>query len=293
VRDTGTDLLGRTIGEGLMARWRQPVVVDNRPGAGGSIGSRLAARAPADGYTLLLANVAALALAPAMARSAEFDPASDLAPVSQLTGTANVMLVHPSLPVVSPGQLIALARSKPGELRYTSGGEGTAGHLAGALLGSMARIELVHAPYGGSPAAMTAILGGEAQLSFTSLVSSLPHVRSQKLRAVAVTSLARVGVLPEVPTLDESGVKGFEVSGWQAVLAPVGTPARIREKLQEAIAQSLRVPAITERLQASGLEVVASTPAQFGAYLAAEIAKWGALVERLSLSARHGGDTAR
>lgn len=282
VRDSGTDLLARTLGEGLLASWAQPVVVDNRPGAGGLIGSRLAADAAADGRTLLLANVAALAIAPAMRRAEDFSPARDLAPVTQLTGTANVMLVQPSLAVETTGQLIAYARAKPGVLRYASAGDGTAGHLAGELLKRTAKIELTHAAYPGSPAAMAAVLGNEAQVSFTSLVSSLPHVRSKKLRALAVTSLERVRVLPEVPTLDESGVKGFEVSGWQALLAPAATPLPIRQRLQGMVAQVLSASDIRERLQASGLDVVATTPGQFEAYLASEVAKWGALVRELN-----------
>lgn len=192
VPNTGTDILARILGERLTSSWRQPVVVDNRPGGGGMTGSVLAARAPADGYTLLLANVAALAVAPAMRTSERFSPLHELAPVTQISATANVLLVHPSLAVATPRELIAFAQAKPGAIRYASGGAGTAGHLAGELFKSMTRTSMVHSPYAGSPAAMNAILGGDAHASFTSLVSSLPHVKAKRLRAVAVTSLERV-----------------------------------------------------------------------------------------------------
>ena len=285
VHATGTDVLARAIGARLTHSWQQPVVVDNRPGDGGWNGSRLAVTALPDGHTLLLANVAALAYSPAMRSGEAFDPARDLAPVTQLTATANVMLAQPAVGAVTVAQLIAAARAQPGALRFASGGAGTAGHLAGELLRSMARIELVHVPYAGSPAAMSAMLMGEAQISFTSLLSSLPHVKSGRLRALAVTSLSRARVLPEVPTLDESGVTGFEVSGWQGVLAPAGTPWAIRQQLHAAVAEVLRAAEIAAQLEASGLDVVASTPDAFGRYLKTETTKWGALIRRLGLRA--------
>jgi len=281
VADTGTDILARTLSERLTTAWRQPIVVDNRPGGGGMIGALLAARATADGYTLLLANVAALAIAPAMQTNDAFDASHALAPVTQISAAANVLLVHPALGVSTTQELVALAQAKPNTIRYASGGAGTAGHLAGELFNVMAGTRMVHAPYPGSPAAMTAILSGDAQASFTSLVSSLPHIKASRLRAVAVTTIERTPALPEVPTLHESGVKDFEVSGWQAVLAPAGTPEEIRQKLQLAIAGILHTPAVAAHMQRLGLQVVASSPQTFGRYLDAEVAKWGALVRRL------------
>lgn len=284
VHGSGTDLLAREIAQPLAQAWGQPVVVDNRPGAGGMPGSAIAARAEPDGHTLLLANVAALALAPELNRNAAYEPLRDFAPVTQLSSTANAMVVHPAVQATSARQLIAQARDGRKPLRYASGGTGTAGHLAGELLGRTARINITHAPYGGSPAAMSGIIAGEVDMSFTSLVSTTPHIAAGRLRALAVTSLRRTRILPDVPTLDESGVKGFEVSGWQAILVPAGTPQPVILRLQERIAGIVLAPPVVARMAKRGLEMIGSTPDAFGRYLETEIAKWGTLIRNLGLS---------
>ena len=284
VLSSGTDILARAIAPDLTRAWGVPVVVDNRPGAGGTDGSKLVAQADPDGHTLLLANVAAIALAPAMRSRTPYDPLRDLTPITQLAATANLMVAVPALEVRTVEELLAYARAHPGTVKFASGGLGTAGHLAGELLQSMARVSLTHVPYPGSPAAMTALFAGAAQISFTSLVSTLPHVQAGRLRALAVTTLKRTRVLPGVPTLHESGVPGFEVSGWQGVFAPRNVPPAIALKLQAAIAAILDTPDVAERLAAQGLDPVASTPEAFRLYLESEVPKWSALIRGLKIT---------
>ena len=237
------------------------------------------------GTILFVAAASACAAATGSHDSYPARPIRIVVPFVPASGTANVMVVNPSLDVLTVEQLLEVARTDPGTLRYASGGIGTAGHLAGELLKTMTRANLTHVPYKGSPAAMAGILAGEAQISFTSLVSTLPHVKSGKLRAVAVTSLKRAQVLPAVPTLHESGVTGFEVSGWQGVFAPAGTPDSIRQKLQREIARAIHVPELSKHMAVQGLTTVGSTPQEFRRYVVAEVTKWSELIGHLGLGA--------
>jgi tripartite-type tricarboxylate transporter receptor subunit TctC len=283
VPGSGTDVLAREIARPLALAWGQPVVVDNRPGAGGMSGTALVAAAAADGHTLLLANVAALAIAPAMQLKPVYAPLRDFSAVTQLAGTANAIVVHPSVKLHSVRDLLSLSASDREALRYASGGTGTAGHLTGELLRTLTKINILHVPYKGSPAAMNSLLAAQTDMGFTSLVSTVPHIASGRLRAIAVTSLKRSKILPDIPTLDESGVTGFEVSGWQAILAPAGTHAAAIRKLQRQIAEIVLAPDVSARMATLGLDMIGSTPGEFARYLESEVSKWGTLVTSLGL----------
>ena len=282
---SGVDIVARAVAIPLAEAWGQAVVVDNRPGAGGTLASELAAKAPPDGYTLLLGNVSTLAIAPALYRGIGYDPVRSFAPVTQITTAANALVVHPSVPVTTTQEFIALARAKPGQLNYGSAGSGTTPHLAAELFRQMTGVVLVHVPYKGSPQAVTDLLGGQTQLMFATIVTTLPHIRQGRLRALGVTSLKRAALLPDVPTLNETGLKGYEVTGWQGITAPAGTPQTIVAGLHQALAKILATRETRERLDAQGLEVVASSPAAFGAYIAAEFSKWKSVIRKAGVTA--------
>jgi tripartite-type tricarboxylate transporter receptor subunit TctC len=275
----GTDILARAIGQKLTEYWGQSVVVENRPGAGGTVGSELVAKGPRDGYLLLLGNVSTFAIAMSLYRNIGYDSLRDFAPVSLVSSSENVIVLHPSVPARTVQELIALARAKPKQLLYSSAGNGTTGHLAGELFKSMAKVEIVHIPYKGSPLAMNDLLAGQVHMSFTSLASAVPQIKSGRLRAIATTGLKRNSLFDGMPTLDESGLKGYEVNAWQGIVAPTGAPGAIIAKLNGGIARALDAADVKERLGAIGLIAGASTPERFTEYLRAEIGKWRNVVK--------------
>ena len=281
----GTDILARAIGQKLTESWGQSVVVDNRPGAGGTIGSEFVAKAPKDGYTLLMGNVSTLAMGPAIYRNIGYDSLKDFAPVSLVSSSENVIVVHPSLPVSTVKELIAFARARPKQLLYASAGSGTTTHLAGELFKMMAKVDIVHVPYKGSPPSMIDLVAGQVHMSFTSLAAGVPLIKSGRLRAIATTALKRNPVLANLPTVDESGLKGFEVNAWQGILAPAGTPAPIIAKLNEGIVRTLENAEIKARLGSIGLIAAGSTPERFADYLRTESTKWAGVVKAAGVRA--------
>lgn len=275
----GTDIVGRAVAQSLHEAWKQSIVVDNRPGAGGTIAGEMVARAAPDGYTLMLGNVSTLAIARALNPRLGYDPLRDFAPITLISTSENVLVIHPSVPAASVRELIAYAKANPRKLNYGSSGNGTTSHLGGAMFASMVGIEMTHVPYKGSGPMLTDLLAGQLQLSFSSVPTALPHIRSGRLRALAVTLLARSSTLPELPTVQEAaGLKGFELSLWQGIVAPAATPRAIVLKLSQQIAASLRTAELKNKLTAQGLEVVGNSPEQFAAYIRDEIDKWTRVV---------------
>ena len=276
----GVDIVGRAVAQSLNEAWKQPVVIDNRPGAGGTIAGELVARGNADGYTLLLGNVSTLAIAPALNPKLPYSPLRDFAPITLITTSENVLVLHPSVPATTLRELITYAKANPRKLNYGSSGNGTTSHLGGAMFASMTGTEMTHVPYKGSGPMLTDLLAGQLQLSFSSVPTALPHIKSGRLRALAVTLLARSSVLPDLPTVQEAaGLKGFELSLWQGIVAPAATPRAIVMKLNQQIVGSLRTPEMKAKLTVQGLEAVGNTPEQFGAYIGEEIAKWTRVVK--------------
>ena len=276
----GTDIVARAVGASLTEAWKQSIVVDNRPGAGGTIAGELVARANPDGYTLMLGNVSTLAIAPALNPKLSYQPLRDFAPITLITNSENVLVLHASVPATTVKELIAYAKANPRKLNYGSSGNGTSSHLGGAMFASMAGIEMTHVPYKGSGPMLTDLLAGQLQLSFSSVPTALPHIKSGRLRALAVTLLARSATLPDLPTVQEAaGLKGFEISLWQGIVAPAATPRTIVLKLNQQIAASLRTPDLKNKLTAQGLDVVGNSPEQFAAYIREEIEKWTRVVK--------------
>jgi tripartite-type tricarboxylate transporter receptor subunit TctC len=273
------DILSRAIGQKLTDSWSQPVVIDNRAGAGGGIGSDLAAKAAADGYTLLMGFVGTHAINPSLYTKLPYDNVKSLEAVS-LVATATIILVlHPSVNAKTVAELISLAKSKPGELTFGSPGNGTPQHLAGELFNTMAGVKMVHIPFKGAVPAINDLLGGRISLIFSSAPPALPHVKTGRLRALAVTSGKRSTVAPDLPTISEAGLSGFEVINWYGVLAPAGAPKAIITKLNAEIVKILGMPDVKERLSAVGIETLGSTPEQFAAFIKSETAKWAKVVK--------------
>jgi tripartite-type tricarboxylate transporter receptor subunit TctC len=282
---SGVDVVARMIGTPLGQNVGQPVVVDNRPGAAGRIACELAARASPDGYTLLLGNASTLAMLPSLDKRVAFDPVKSFAPIALVSSSANVLVVHPSVGVSSVPALIALAKAKPGSLNYGSAGSGNSTHLATELFKLSAGVDLMHVPYKGTPPMITDLLAGQIQLSFTSILSALPHIQQGRLRALGVTSSKRAVALPDVPTISEAGLKGYEMVVWQGLLAPANTPGAIVTRINREVVKILDMPDTRARLAAQGLEPVGGTPEQFATYIASEVAKWSKVI-------RHAGITA-
>ncbi len=276
----GVDIVARAVGASLTEAWKQSMVIDNRPGAGGTIAGELVARANPDGYTLMLGNVSTLAIAPALNPKLSYQPLRDFAPITLITNSENVLVLHASVPATTVKELIAYAKANPRKLNYGSSGNGTSSHLGGAMFASMAGIEMTHVPYKGSGPMLTDLLAGQLQLSFSSVPTALPHIKSGRLRALAVTLLARSATLPDLPTVQEAaGLKGFEISLWQGIVAPAATPRAIVLKLNQQIAASLRTLDLKNKLTAQGMEVVGNSPEQFAAYIREEIEKWTRVVK--------------
>lgn len=273
----GTDIVARMVFQNVAERSGASFVIDNRGGAGGTIGTDLAAKSPADGYTLVVVS-GSHTINPSLYQKLPYDTVRDFAPVTLLVTGPGLLVVHPSLPAHTVAQLIALAKERPGQMLYASAGNGTPPHLAAELFKSMTGTSIVHVPYKGNAQAMTDLIAGQVSLSFPTIPSALPHVQAGRLRALGVTSARRSSVLPEVPAIAEAGVSGYEGSAWYGVLAPAGTPQDIIGRWQNELRNALRLPELRGKLIAQGLEPVANSPAEFAAIIASEITKWRKVV---------------
>ena len=273
-----SDILARALGQKLGERWSQQVVIENRPGAGGNVAAEAVAKSTPDGYTWLLGNNSILATNQSLYRSLGYDPVKDFAPVSLVAIQPNILVVNPQLPVNSVNDLISFARKHPGKLNYASSGSGAAAHLAGELFKTMAAVDLVHVPYKGAQPALTDVIAGEVQVMFATSASVIPFIKAGKLRALAVTTARRSASVPDLPTVAEAGVPGFEAITWHGVVVPAATPAPLVERVNRDIVGVLGMADLRERLAALGAEVVAGTPREFTEYIAAEIPKWARVV---------------
>ncbi len=273
----GTDILARTVSPKLSESLGQLVVIENRSGAAGNIGTEFVAKSAPDGYTLLLVNTA-FGVNPNLYRNLAFDAVRDFAPITHLTSSPLLLVAHPSLPVKSVRQLITLAKARPGEINFASPGSGQSPHLAGELFNTMAGVKMVHVPYRGGGAALTDLLGGHITLYFGGIISTLPHARSGKLHMLAVTSLQRSRSLPDVPTIAESALPGFETIGWYGILAPAGTPREIIAQLSAALMKIMTLPDLQARMFEDGSQPVGGSPAQFAAFIRSELTKWSKVV---------------
>ncbi len=269
----GVDGAGRLISQKLSEALGKQFVVDNRPGANGMIGSELAAKSAKDGYTLMV-NGANFVTTPSLYSKVTYHPVRDFEPVSLLALAPNVLVVHPSLPVKSVKELVALARSRPGEVNYAGSGSGSTPHLAAELFNTLAKITMVHVPYRGTGPAIVGLMSGEASVMFMPTTNAVPLVRSGRMRALAVTSRERVPAMPELPTVSESGLKGYESSQWYGLLAPAGTPADVLGLLSSQVVKIMQAPDMKQRLTGEGLVAVGSTREQFAAHIKVELAKW-------------------
>jgi tripartite-type tricarboxylate transporter receptor subunit TctC len=280
-----TDIQGRLLGEKLAQRLGQQFIIDNRGGAGGNIGMELTAKSPPDGYTLVIATVGTWAVNPHLYKL-QYDVTKDFAPIIQVSTSPGVLVVHPSVPVRTVIELIAFARARPGKLDYGSSGVGGFGHISGALFTLMTKTEMVHIPYKSSAPSLTDVMAGQIQVLFNNAISTVPFIKTDKVRALAVTSAKRMPALAELPTIDEAGVKGYDNSSWSAVAAPAGTPKEIIARLNGELSAILKLPDIQERSAAVGAVIIGGTPEQFGDYLKSEIAKFARVVKDAKISAQ-------
>jgi len=274
-----TDLLARIMGQKLTEAWGQQVIVENRGGAGGTIGVEIAAHAPPDGYTLVMGHIGTFGANPTLYPKLPYDPIKDFAPVTLLAMVPNGMAVHPALPVRTVKDFIALARAKPGQLLYGSGGSGSAAHLAMVQFELLARVKLNHIPYKGTGPAIYDLIAGQTSTMITGMAALMPHIKSEKLRLIAVGTAKRLAIVPDIPTIAEAGVPGYEVTQWYGILAPAGTPRDIVLKLNAELIKALRLPDVKERLAGDGVVPVGDTPGEFGAHIKAEIARWAPVVK--------------
>jgi len=279
-----SDVAARTIAQKLTEKWGQQVIVDIRPGAGGNIATEIVAKAPPDGYTLL-EPAFAHAVNPSLYAKLPFDAVKDFSPILLFASIANLLVVHPSIPAQSVKDLVAFAKARPGQLICGSAGNGTASHLALELLNLMGGVKITHVPYKGLAPAHTELMGGQLSMMFDGLVTGLPAVKAGRLRALAVTTLKRWQGAPDIPTMSEAGLAGFEVNSWYGLLAPAGTPREIIAKLNTEVARSLREPDARERLYSIGAEPMDNTPEEFQAYINAEMAKWAKVVKTAGIRA--------
>jgi tripartite-type tricarboxylate transporter receptor subunit TctC len=280
-----TDILGRSVAQKLSEAWGQQIIVDNRGGAGGTIGADLAAKAPADGYTLLMGHIGTLAVNVTLYPKLTYDPVKDFTPVSMVALVPNVLVVHPSLPVKTVTELIAYAKANPGRLNYSSGGNGSAAHLAVEYFKLQTQTDIVHVPYKGTGPSVTDLIAGQVSLTMTGAPAVMPHVQSGRIRALGVSSPQRVPALPQIPTVAESGVPGFDATQWYGVVAPAGTPKDIVAKLNAEIRKIMQSKEMLDRLATEGAIAAPGTPEQFGAYIKSEITRWGGVVRAAGMKA--------
>ena len=281
---TNVDVLARPIAQRMTEMLGQPVIVDNRPGATGLIANEFVAKAPPDGYTLLVAPGSSLTSTPHLKLKMPYDALKDFAPIIQINSFPQVLIVNPVVPAKTVKELIAIARSRPGVLTFGSSGTGSAFHLAGELFKTMAGIDMLHVPYKGGNVALTDLLGGRIDLMFYSLAIANPHINAGKLRALAVTGLKRDPLQPKLPTIDESGLQGYEITGWHGFLAPAGTPREIVGRLNATVAKILGTSEIRELWASQGMEVVVNTPEQFAQRIRADYGKYGAIVKKVGIT---------
>jgi len=274
-----TDILARSVAQKLTEAWGQPVVVDNRPGAAGNIGAELVAKAPPDGYTLLMGTVGTHAINASLYAKMPYDHVKDFVPVILVAGVPNVLVVNPAVPAHSVSELIAYGKANPGKLNFASSGSGTSIHLSGELFKVSTGVQMTHIPYKGSAPALQDLIGGQVQLMFDNLPSALPQIKGGKLRALAVTSTTRAAVLPDVPTVAESGLPGFEASSWFGILAPAGTPPAIVTKINGEVAKWVASAEAKEKLLSQGANAAGGTPEDFARHIQAETAKWAKVVK--------------
>jgi len=278
-----TDIVARAMGQGLAEALGHNVVIDNRPGGGGLIGATLAAKAPGDGYTLLLGGITTFGVAPSVHKNLAFDPVKDFLPVTMATRQPILLMMHPSLPVKSVREFIALAKARPGEINYASSGPGGSGHMAGELFRLVTGVNLVHIPYKGAPPALNELIAGQVQVMFGTILASAPHIRSGRVRAIAITGPQRSTALPEVMTFSEAGLPTYDASSWNGVLVPAGTPRAIVDRLNAEIVRILKSPNVLERLAQDGALPAPTTPEEFAAFMKAEIAKWAKVVQAANI----------
>jgi tripartite-type tricarboxylate transporter receptor subunit TctC len=273
------DLLSRLLAEPLAKGLGQSVIVDNRPGAGGNLAASIVAKSPPDGYNLFLTTISTHGINPTLYRELPFDPIRDFAPITLSATSPNVLVVHPSLPASNVKQLIAFAKQRPGEITYSSGGTGTSQHMSGALFDLMAGIRTSHVPYKATPQSVTAVMSGEVVMSFASVSVAQPSVRAGKLRGLGVTSGKRVSAWPDMPTIAETGLPGFDVAAWFGYSATGGTPTAVVQRLNSELRKAQNDPTVRSRLNEQGMEVLESSPEEFSRYIRDEITKWGKVVK--------------
>ena len=278
-----SDILARVIGQKITDAWGQPVVVENKPGANGNVGADVVAKAPADGYTVLLTDIGGLCISASVYPALPFDPAKDFAPVVLISYSPHVLGVHPSVQASTVKELVALAKSKPDGLSFATAGVGSAPHLAGVEFAMRTGVQWTYVPYKGGSQALSDVVAGHADVLFNGMLPTYPFVTGGKLRAIAVSSAKRTAAAPDLPTVAESGLPGFETGSWQGVLAPAGTPRDVVQKLNAELRRILVMPDVKERLAAQGTEVWADTPESLATFMRAEIARWAKVVKQVGL----------
>jgi tripartite-type tricarboxylate transporter receptor subunit TctC len=276
---TGADILARLIGPKLGERWKVGVPTENKPGATGNIGADFVAKSPPDGYTLLLADIGSLAIAPSVTQSLPFDPVKDFAPVVMVAYSPHILALNPTVPASNVKELVALLKAKPDSLNFAVSGVGGANHLAGIDFAARTGVKWTYVPYKGGSQAITDLMAGHAQVMFNGMLATYPAVKDGKLKAIAISSAKRFSAAPDLPTVAESGVPGFETGSWQGIVAPAGTPPEVVKKLHGAVTAILATPEMKEKLIASGAEVLPQSPEQFGAFIRNEKARWAKVVK--------------
>jgi tripartite-type tricarboxylate transporter receptor subunit TctC len=275
-----TDILARTIGEKLSVALGQPVIIENKPGAGGGVGADFTAKATPDGYTIMGGTISTHAINASLYKSLPYDPVKDFVPITLIARVPNMLVVNPEIPARNVAELVALLKANPGKYSFASSGNGTSQHLSGELFKSMAGVDMQHIPYKGSPPALQDVVAGQVAMTFDNITTAWPLAKAGKLRALAVTTAKRSSIAPDVPTLAESGLPGFEVGSWQGVFAPAGTPPGIVKRLNAEIVKALGMPDVREKLGALGAEIVADSPEEFAAFVKAEVVKWSDVVKK-------------
>ena len=274
-----TDIVARAVGQKLSESFGHPVIIDNRAGAGGVTATAQVAKAPADGYTLLMGTIGGIAVAMSLQPNRGYDTLRDLIPVTQTVTVTNILVTHPSVPVKNVKEMLALARSKPGRLTYASSGNGTVTHLAGELFKHMGKVDITHVPYKGGAPALTALMSGEVDMSYENSLILMPHIKAGKVKAIAVTGTKRSRLMPELPTIAEDGLPGYNASGWYGLFVPAATPKPIVDRLNTEVNRILRLPDIIERLSGQGAEPMGNSVDEYTAFVRSEIDKWANLVK--------------